>query len=197
MDRILHAHTFNEIKYYLTVTPCEACGKGPLVLESPNCPGTPQEQLTIEVRCKSCDQVRSLSFSYDHDLPLNGPQSEYINPTDEPSRIVDLGGWLSLFYLLVESAWREKSPPQVRESGLQAAMCLTEALKFYGDDELPPESAFFTPESSTAFRGHPEKFARQRLRDMQEKLPSVPRMARRVERDKTTRTRRWWSLRKR
>ena len=43
-----------------------------------------------------------------------------------------------------------------------------------GDDELPPESAFFTEATLSAFREHPQNFPRQLLRDLQAKLPPTP-----------------------
>lgn len=149
--------------------------------------------LHVPIRCKSCRQGRVLQAQCQFAPAGPGPESEIINPTPQPSRVVDLAQWLSLFYLLVESAAAEPSRPAVRQMGYQAALCLAEALKFYSDNELPPETAFFTPSSSQAFREHPSNFARQKLRDMQSRLPAMPAMARRLQRDaQGLRPRRGW-----
>jgi len=193
-DPPLRAHTLNELRYYLMVRPCPACGKGPRELDLTKPPAAPGQVLTVRVRCNNCKRDEDVHFSYDHELPTHGAGAEIINPTEEPSRIVDLAHWLSLFYLQVESAWREDSRPEVRRAGFQAALCLAEALRFYGDDELPPASAFFTRETTAAFEEHPEKFAKQKLRDMQSKLPALPTMAQRIDRDERTRRGRWWQF---
>jgi len=190
MDEPLPAKTSNEVRYYLMVTPCDKCGKGPWIVES-NTGGDPR---VVEARCGKCDTVRSFSFVCTEDPADEAADPESVNPGDEPSRIIDLGQWLSLFYLLVESAAAETSRTEARRAGYRAALCLAEALKFYGDDELPPETAFFSPTSREAFREHAEKFARQRLRDMQAKLPSLPKMAQRIARDREAPRYRWWQL---
>ncbi|GAG20851.1 unnamed protein product, partial [marine sediment metagenome] len=117
-----------------------------------------------------------------------------ISPTAEPSKIIDLAQWLSLFYMLAESAAEGDSPVATRRRGYQAALCLAEALKFYGDDQLPPASAFFTPATAEVFRQHPERFARQRLRDIQAKLPALSTMAGHVDRDEGAAKKRWWQF---
>lgn len=188
----LRAHTFNEVRYYLMVTPCQECGKGPWEIEATNGADKPGRVSTVRARCKRCRGRRDFRFTCEASLPSHGVEAETINPGDEPSRIVDLGQWLSLFYLLVESAAAAKSKPATRRDSYRAALCLAEALRFYGDDELPPESALFTEHSAAVFRDHPENFARQKLRDMQTKLPSLGAMQRRIERDESTGRRQWW-----
>jgi hypothetical protein len=193
MDQPLPAHTFNEVRYYLMVTPCCSCGKGPWSVDDPPTVTRAHQEVTVQARCQKCLTVQPFRFLCQSASATADPEAECINPTDSPSRLVDPAQWLSLFYLLVESAAAETSRSQTRLGGYRAALCLAEALKFYGDDELPPESAFLTPVSAAAFREHPEKFARQRLRDMQSKLPSLPVMARRLTRDHRAR-RRWWQF---
>ena len=191
MDEPLRAYSLNELTYYLLLTPCSACGKGPRELADipPLQPGT---VLCLPTRCRHCRTCDSLGAILDH--APSSQTNQTINPTDKPSRIVDPGQWLSLFYMLIESASAETSKPATRLKGLQAALCLAEALKFYGDDELPPASAFFTSQSMETFRQHPEKFARQRLRDMQAKLPALSVMAGNVALDRYHNQRRWWQL---
>jgi len=194
---VLRAHTFNELRYYLQVTPCPRCGKGPLQPATDVAPGRAGRVMSIPTSCRACGERAALDIVYEHDSPSDEIGVEMINPTDEPSRIVDLAQWLSLFHMLVERAWGEQDKPQVRRLGFRAALCLAEALKFYGDNELPDESAFFTPESKAAFHEHPEKFARQRLRDILTRLPALPQMARRVAKDETRVKRRRWKFWKR
>jgi len=255
MDEPLSVRTINELHYYLTVTACDVCGKGPRVVESvqPAPAGTggtvagsfprPWSQATAangaaapptataannaavpptataangaavpptataataavpavlqaEVSCNHCHSRRPLTFISQFSVSQDPPESETINPTDQPSRLIDLGQWLSLFYLLVEIAARETHPAESRRISFRAALCLAEALKFYsGDDELPPAEAFFTADTREAFGRYPEKFARQRLRDMRAKLPALDLMARRVARDRQVpRKKRWWQI---
>ena len=192
MDEPLRAHTFSEVRYYLMVTPCPTCGKGPWEIDSAETPSPPDQITTVNAHCKHCGTQQSFTFICENEPQPANADTDCINPTGAPSRIIDLGQWLSLFYLLVESAASEGSRPVARHSGYQAALCLTEALKFYRDDELPPESAFFSPATAAAFREHPEKFARQKLQDMRAKLPALNVMAHRIERDGRTKRRRWW-----
>ena len=192
MDEPLPARTPNEARYYLMVTRCDACGKGPWIVESQTSAGRPGDAFELRARCRGCGAAKAFRFLREYDVPDDGAESECINPADSPSRLVDLGQWLSLFYLLIETAADDDSGPGVRRSGFRASLCLAEALKFYGDDELPPQSAFFSETTIAAFREHPEKFARQKLRDMQAKLPTLPVMARRIARDERSARRRWW-----
>ena len=194
MDRPLRAHTFSEVHYYLMVTPCRQCGKGPWLMDAPAGAEASQGPVAVKASCKHCGAAQEFQFVCDHALPFRGVEGECINPTNEPSRLIDLAQWLSLFYLLVESATSEIAAAETRRGGYRAALCLAEALKFYGDNELPPESAFFTPATQTVFREHPENFARQKLRDMQAKLPDLGVMARRIARDERMQGRRWWQL---
>jgi hypothetical protein len=192
VDEPLQAHTLNEVRYYLMVTPCQACGKGPWEVLTPNGTAAAEPVGLARARCRHCGAEREFRFRCDAPSPTHGVEAETINPTDEPSRIVDLGEWLSLFYLLIEAAASQESKPATRREGYRAALCLAEALKFYGDDELPPASAFFSERSAAAYRQHPESFARQRLRDMQAKLPKLDAMHRRLQREDRGGRRGWW-----
>jgi len=171
MDEPLRAHTSNELHYYLMVTPCAHCGRGPLVPEMADLPVAGSEA-TVRARCKRCGFEAALRFRWDHDVPADADDADCINPSREPSRIVDLGQWVSLYYLFSDSAASAGSPVDARTSARQASLCLSEALKFYGEEELPPQSAFFCEASSSAFRENPAHFARTRLRDLQAMLPA-------------------------
>lgn len=193
MDTPLAAHSFNETRYYLMATACGACGKGPWGIDPPQTPPDRDGMAVVEAHCEHCGRRHAFHFRCDSSTPAGGT-AEQINPTDQPSRIIDLAQWLSLFYMLVESAASTNDKAATRGKGFQAALCLAEALKFYGNDELPRESAFFTEKTLAVFREHPENFARQRLRDMQVKLPALPKMARQVARDRQFARKRWWEF---
>jgi hypothetical protein len=193
METALEASTFGEARCYLMVTPCPACGKGPWQYDPPPSPQA-GEVVTIDATCGQCGAAKRFAFRVERYTQPWGAQQESINPTNEPSRIVDLAGWMGLFYLLLESAAAEPSPPASRRLSYRAALCLREALKFYGDDELPPPSAFFTDRGQDAFRQHPHKFARQRLIDMRARLPAISAMGRRVDRDDRVARRKWWQF---
>jgi len=189
----LHAHTLNEVRYFLLVTPCPSCGKGPWEIDAMEIPRAAGPRRTVRTHCRKCRHGESFEICCE-DAPAD---KEAINQTDEPSRIVDLHQWLALFYMLLEKA-SDTTAAAARLYGYRAALCLAEALKFYpDDDELPPGRAFFTDAGRTAFREHPEKFARQKLRDMQARLPALPRMAGRVGKDLHPPTRKWWEFWKR
>jgi len=192
MEEPLQAYTINEAHYYLMVTACKACGKGPWTIDATD-KDPAAGIVTLRAKCKNCQGARDFAFVCEHEVPPSGPEAEIVNPSDSPSRIIDLGQWLSLFYLLVETAAREPSRPETRRLGYRAALCLAEAMKFYTDDELPPAEAFFSPETARVFQEHPENFARQKLRNMQAKLPMLGAMARRISLDEKAQ-RRWWQF---
>lgn len=194
MTAPLKAHTLNEVRYYLMVRPCPACHKGPWVSDTQLDHLRAGRPFSLKVRCQHCSHAEELLFVLEHDLWAKGPQSQIINPTDRPSTLIDLAQWLSLFYMLLESSTAQGDAAASRRHSYQAALCLAEALKFYADNELPPQSAFFSPTGQAAFREHPENFARQRLRAMQEKLPALPAMARRIHRDDWVATKKWWQF---
>jgi len=97
-----------------------------------------------------------------------------VNPTAEPSQILDLGQWLTLFRMLTETAGHEASMTDARRLSLEAAQCLDEALKFYddADNDVPPVEAFFGEDSRDRFKAHPEQFSRRRLLHLRSKLPT-------------------------
>jgi hypothetical protein len=101
-----------------------------------------------------------------------------ISRTDEPSRILDVAGWLTLHARLCDAARAKARAASsvertlARQLHIQAAACLEEALKFYDEDnDLPPEDAFFTDAGRRQFRGHPESFLRGRLVSLRAVLP--------------------------
>jgi hypothetical protein len=188
------AYTINEVMYFLSVTPCHACGKGPLVPARRHPEFTPGEPFELPGQCSQCGGVVSFTFTVDLPLDREWPDSEFINPSDEPSRIIGLAQWLSLFYTLVEHA-AGQGPQGSRRTGLHAALCIEEALKFYdADDEMPPPEAFLSGTGRDAFQRQPEKFSQSRLRAMRDKLPGLHTITRRIERDVNPPEKKWWQF---
>lgn len=190
-DEPLQAHTLSEARYYLVVTPCRQCLKGPWEIDAIESQ-QPAGPVRIKAHCGNCRARRVFAFDCRCSLPADGPEALQINPTDQPSLIVDLGQWLSMFYMLIESAASERDRRDARRTGYRAAMCLGEALKFYSDADQPPASAFFSGLTAEAYRLHPESFSRRRLRDMRARLPDAGSMARRIRRDEQRKRSPWW-----
>lgn len=194
------AHSQSEACLYLKVAACAACSQGPMELQGrpeaqPGPSGGPTTLGRLAARCAHCGAQREFVFVWPEAPAGAGASDGPINPTSEPSEIIDAAQWLSLHYLLVESADRAADKGEKRRLISQAAQCLEEALRFYTeDDELPPQSAFSAASSRQAFAEHPEKFARQTLRDMRAKLPSVPPPPGRAT---SQADRRWWQFWKR
>ncbi|MFQ5414041.1 MAG: hypothetical protein ACE5E6_06240 [Phycisphaerae bacterium] len=203
----LPANSLAEAHLYLMVTPCDACGDGPLVggdavsldatcVAPTNDPNT-VSAVRITTSCKACGASGSLTCTMPHGRgtdPAGGPAT--INPTDHPSRIIDVAQWLTLFRTIVEAAHRETDKVRARELGIEAARCLDEALKFYDDpdSELPPDDALFHEPSRRAYRTSPQHFARKRLLDLRSKLPSIAAMN--AKRHTPTPKRPWWRFRR-
>ncbi len=192
-DARLHAHSLAEAFMYLGVTPCARCHKGPLACDE-KISADDGRLITMQGQCAQCAN----RFEFIFTLPINdAPQDRddlypVLNPTEEPSHILDVGQWITLFRVILEAADKEEKKIEARRLGYEAAQCLDEALKFYTDNELPPESAAFTPESRDRLRDHPELFARERLLDLRSKLPKTTTMQNAITRDQ--RPKPWWKF---
>jgi len=189
----LPAHSLAEIMLSLKVTACAHCGRGPLRARTRRVTWDHHAgHLAIEVVCRSCRSVDTFLFAPVHidppdpavirrllatqaDAAAAGP----INPTDEPSALIDVAGWLTLHSLLIDEARtaavhaRTRADRQrIRHLQILAGQCIDEALKFYeADNDLPPRDAFFTDAGWHRFREHPELYVRDRLLDMRSRLP--------------------------
>ena len=167
-DATLEALSLDEVGCFLAVTPCPHCHTGPLTLDTPN---------ESTVTCQSCKATLTLDYTIEYPLPDDtNPSIPYINPTDEPSQVVDLNQWLGLAYLHAEAAASHRvSSAEHHSRQLWAAACLTEALKFYPKDaDHPPEDACWTETSRRALAEHPNSFSREILMGMRTKLPPLP-----------------------
>ncbi len=194
-------HSVAEAYLLLMVTPCGACGKGPLEaagheavpLDGGSVPGR-----RLSARCKACGHERLFLFDLSRvdpaDLARPGDLPR-INPSGEPSLAIDLAQWLMLFETIVRAADRQDDPAESRRLGFEAAQCLEEALKFYPADggEWPAESSFFHEQTLDRFRQHKHLFARTRLLDLRRRLPSLAQMAGRIAgSSEGVPRRRWW-----
>jgi hypothetical protein len=187
----LPARSLTELSLYIAASPCPRCGRGPLEQTDNNAFNvrddiddtdksednveTDGARIDVSTRCAKCSEPSTFSFQIDPDAPRQeaSQPTAIINPTDYHSRIIDVGQWIILHSVILESASSERDKIEARKLSHRAAMCLEEALKFYDDEELPPASAVFTESTRTHIREHPEHFARQRLIDMRSKLPTI------------------------
>jgi hypothetical protein len=172
---MLEAHTIAEIALYLKVIGCEQCGRTrQWHWDSPQPPEVPGD-ITVHTQCVSCEAQSDVKFHVHHrHEPATTSRPASINPTDRPSRLIDLGQWITLAHLLIEESRGKKDKEYARFQNLQAGQCYDEALKFYDDpdNELPPAEAFFTDASRTRFKSSPQQFARSRLIGERVKLPT-------------------------
>ena len=192
----LIAHSLAEAYLYFEATPCSTCQKGPLRAPAAprfDCAGD-KTIVSIEVRCHSCQAATTMTFELPGEAAEGGRESDEVNPTDEPSRIIDAAQWITLSGLLSELAARETDKGEARQLALGAAQCLEEALKFYDevDNDLPPPEAFFHDSSRRRFRENPEEFARRRLINLRSKLPTKSAVLSRPSPSGRESKKRWW-----
>jgi len=195
-DGPLTAHSLAEVYLYLMATPCGECGRGPL--QGGDARAAQHDWgmgLVVDVTCGACKDETQPVFRVPRDqlaAAKNLPPDAVavVNPTDEPSRIIDVAGWVTLFSVIAEGAGKIADKVEARKVGYEAAQCLEEALKFYDDDnDLPPDSAFYSEASRRLLREHPDKLARSRLIDLRAKLPTLDAMEKRLAHIKK---KRWW-----
>lgn len=191
----LVAHSLAEAYFYLMATPCAACGAGPLkggeatgqrrVGDAPT--------VSIHAQCACCAARHAFVFALPEGTGLADPSGTAdVNPTDEPSRLLDVAQWITLAHVIIEAAGRQTDKGQARRLGIEAAQCLEEALKFYEDgNDLPPSRALFHDSSRVRLKESPHLFSRQRLIEMRRKLPSLATMRTRLAPPPAKRS--WWA----
>lgn len=194
----LIAHSLGEAYLYLMVTPCGACGKGPLSGGDAQRVDAPADRplcVAIDATCGACNRSLRLGFELPHGTGVEeGTGLPTINPSGEPSRLIDVAQYLTLFRVITERAARTKDKQESRRLGLEAAQCLEEALKFYEpDNDLPPSTSLFTEPSRRRLADHPQEFSRQRLLDLRAKLPAMHMMRAGASQSARPR-RRWWKF---
>ena len=193
----LVAHSLAEAYLYLMATSCPACGRGPLKGADARLVDREQHATVIAITatCDACRKAIEPTFQLPgRPSPRNRDAPTVVNPTDKPSRVLDVGQWITLFRMITEAATKTADKTQARHLGLEAAQCLEEALKFYddADNDLPSDEALFTQASRQRFLDHPEQFSRRRLIELRSKLPSTVTMRSRLT---SPGKKRWWRRR--
>jgi len=174
-ETVLNARSLAEAHLYLMVTACQKCGQGPLYARDAVSTRTdgPLALVCIPTDCGSCGTAGQIEFQVPRDQLQIQPGAE-ISRDLGPSRILDVGQWITLFRVITEAADRSEDKFQVRRFGIQASHCLDEALKFYlPDNDLPPPTAIFCAASRRRFSDHPEQFSRRRILEIRAKLPKI------------------------
>lgn len=191
----LVAHSLAEAYFYLMATPCAACGAGPLKggEATGQRPGGKAPAVSIHAECARCAARHAFVFALPEGTGLADPSGTAdVNPTDEPSQLVDVAQWITLAHVIIEAAGRQIDKGEARRLGIEAAQCLEEALKFYEEDnDLPPGRALFHDSSRHRLKESPHLFSRQRLIEMRRKLPSLATMRARFT--QPVRKRPWWA----
>lgn len=172
----LFAHSLAEIRFYLRATPCTSCGKGPLTQQEsvPETGSKTDCSVIVNASCDTCRFPHTLTFRISPPSISPGEtEPPTVNPTDQPSRLLDVGQWITLFRVMLDSAEHQDDKPAARKLKLEAAQCLDEALKFYDeeDNDLPPVEAVFTNATRERLRKAPEQFSRRRLLGLRSQLP--------------------------
>ncbi len=191
----LHAHSLAEAYFYLMATPCPACGAGPLKGGDATGlrPDGDTPAVSIPACCAKCGARHVYVFALPEGTGLADPSGTAdVNPTDEPSRLIDVAQWITLAHVIIEAAGRQTDKGEARRLGIEAAQCLEEALRFYEDgNDLPPSRALFHDSSRGRLKESPNLFSRQRLIEMRRKLPSLSTMRARLA--QPVRKRPWWA----
>jgi len=167
--------------------PCPSCGKGPLHGQELSAPspskgegqGEGRDDAVVEIaaECAACHAESTWSFRLSAVAGAPDVRQPVINPTDEPSWILDVAQWITLFRMISATAEQQSDKQAARRLRIEAAQCLEEALKFYEpDNDLPPTEAFFHEGSRDRLRNHPGQFSRQRLLGLRNKLPTETRL---------------------
>ncbi|MBI4578387.1 MAG: hypothetical protein HY718_01700 [Planctomycetes bacterium] len=180
----LAVHSLTEAMLYLMLVPCRACSGALLPRLELNNAAASAEVLVVPVACRTCGLEDRLRFDLRRVDPgeasggwaawagmAESGSAPAISGADEPSRVIDVAGWLTLYARLTDAASAKSDQAasavdrvMVRQLQIHAGQCIEEALKFYdADNDLPPEDAFFTEAGRRQFRERPDLFLRGRL----------------------------------
>lgn len=201
-DEPLRARSLAEAYLYLVATPCSECGGGSLrgIAASPvaDLSGATEthsdNRWRIDAVCKACQAESRLVVCIQSSSTAGAGDSidpAAINPSEDPSIIIDVGQWVVLFRMIERAAASEPDKIRARELRLGAAACLEEALKFYDDpaNDLPPPESVFCDATTERICQAPEQFSRQRLLALRSKLPHASGMVTEARADDQ---RLWW-----
>lgn len=171
----VRVHSVAEAYLVPMVRRCPVCDKGPVRARGDlTKTNTAEQRWTLDACCDACGNEETLDIRIDPDPTAEQAASEWINPTGERSRVIDLLGWLTLFRSIHAAYEKETDKAEARRLAIECAQCLDEALRFYEpDNDLPPDDAFFTDEARRRFSDHPQQFARPRWQHERSQLPTV------------------------
>lgn len=187
---VVSAHSVAEAFFYVMARTCHRCGTGPLKPAGGlTRTADPKAPWRLTGRCPKCSTDATFHFLIMPAPTRADAHSDVVNPTAAASKAIDLLGWLTLFQSVLSSAERMTDKEAARQLAHEAAMCLDEALKFYGPgEELPGPEAFFSSAGRQRFLDHPQQFAKTKWLDRRSKLPVVTS----AETAPPRRKRRWW-----
>ena len=177
---------------------CSHCGQGPLLSATSLREPSAHENytlLTMQAKCSHCQEESWFQFELPDREERPGDSDAYtsrINPTEEPSRILDVTHWVTLHRIVLNAADRAADKAEARELRCEAAECLDEALRFYRpNNDLPPSSGLFTEQSRRRLKDRPELYIRQTLLAQRQRLPNRDVIARGLG---PRARRRWWEF---
>lgn len=178
-ETTIPVHSVQEEYFYMMVNPCD-CGGAWFPADQHIEPADDRVRHRVEAKCSRCGKERGFPFELPGEARPDGPtQVREINPTDEPSRAVDLAGWLDLAQFYLKRIEDLSDNVRKAQSLLDARLCLEEALKFYGpEDEGPPPEALWSKESRKKARRQAETFRRETVEKMLERIPPKDRLER-------------------
>ena len=186
------AHSILEAHLYVGLQVCPECDAGPLEVA-----GRSTEEhhiddiIRLDCACPQCGEKAAYRFRIDSRWAV-ASEPPLINPTDEPSKLIDIAQWLTLYHTVLARSKEAPDHTASRREAYQAALCVAEALKFYEpDNDLPPASAFFSDQAREQARAHPAFFARDKLLSLQTGLPDL-RATQAVKSRKSAR--KWWKF---
>lgn len=189
----LQANSALEAIHYVHVSVCPTCRTGQLDAGQPGFDRATGEMKVVAL-CMNCGASHLHRFQLTSAVPALDPVSNpgAVNPSGEPSGLIDVVQWVTLSAQLLEAAEATPDRQEARWRKHRAAECLDEALKFYGPgEELPPAAACFAAGSLDRLRAHPDRFMRQRLVGLRNRLPSISASDRVLE---SIPEKPWWRL---
>ncbi len=168
------AHSILEAHLYVMLQVCAKCDAGSLEVVGRN---TEEHHIDDIIRldcaCPGCGEKAACRFRIDSRRAA-ASKPPVINPTDEPSQLIDVAQWLTLYHMCIARSKEAPNRTDSRSEAYQAALCIAEALKFYEpDNDLPPAAAFFSDQARQQARAHPAFFARDKLLSLQGGLPDL------------------------
>jgi hypothetical protein len=170
-------HSLAELHLYAAMAVCRACSTlGLPITQTLAEAGDAALVVRAKAACEGCGEESVFAFIAARDFDTR-PEAAcrlpvIINTTADPSELLDVSQWLTLYRIAVDAAEKLPAKPLARAVLIEAGQCLAEALRFYPpDSDVPSASAFFGAETLQRFRDHPHLFARQRLIELAGGLP--------------------------